>query len=143
MIVRETLRISAPVQARGGGSWQSGTSDFAKRKAREVAQRGLTQPVECGKYTLLPGGHSGRGGETAPDPTCAHRHQQSLCGTLCLSGGNSWVAGSPGRGEGRNPFGSHVAALAALEAIHIMGISMSRGLAKAARSPFSRFPFLR
>jgi len=40
MIVRETLRLSAPVQ---------------------VAQRGLTQPVECGKYTLLPGGHSGRG----------------------------------------------------------------------------------
>lgn len=27
----------------------------------QVAQRGLTQPVQCGKYTLLPGGHSGRG----------------------------------------------------------------------------------
>ncbi|CAE7558331.1 CYP102A5 [Symbiodinium natans] len=40
MVVRETLRLCAPVQ---------------------VAQRGLTQPVECGKYTLLPGGHSGRG----------------------------------------------------------------------------------
>ena len=26
-----------------------------------MAQRGLTQPVQCGKYTLLPGGHSGRG----------------------------------------------------------------------------------
>jgi len=40
MVVRETLRLCAPVQ---------------------VAQRGLTQPVQCGKYTLLPGGHSGRG----------------------------------------------------------------------------------
>ncbi|CAE7245653.1 CYP102A5 [Symbiodinium pilosum] len=40
MVVRETLRLCAPVQ---------------------VAQRGLTQPVQCGEYTLLPGGHSGRG----------------------------------------------------------------------------------
>eukprot|EP00438_Fugacium_kawagutii_P008615 Skav234211 [mRNA] locus=scaffold2795:162970:174506:- [translate_table: standard] len=42
MVVRETLRLCAPVQA-------------------PVAQRGLTQPLQCGKYTLLPGGHSGRG----------------------------------------------------------------------------------
>ena len=32
-----------------------------------MAQRGLTQPVQCGKYTLLPGGHSGRGRLRVPD----------------------------------------------------------------------------
>ena len=54
MVVRETLRLCSPVQ---------------------VAQRGLTQPVQCGKYTLLPGGHSGRG--------------------------NSWIVGDPDGGNNK------------------------------------------
>merc|ERR1712151_819833 len=40
MIVKETLRLASPVQ---------------------VSQRGLSQPVQCGEYTLLPGGHNGQG----------------------------------------------------------------------------------
>eukprot|EP00928_Gymnodinium_smaydae_P024131 TRINITY_DN19629_c0_g1_i1.p1 TRINITY_DN19629_c0_g1~~TRINITY_DN19629_c0_g1_i1.p1 ORF type:complete len:1733 (-),score=253.55 TRINITY_DN19629_c0_g1_i1:195-5360(-) len=40
MVVHETLRLCSPVQ---------------------VAQRGLSQPVQCGEYTLLPGGHNGQG----------------------------------------------------------------------------------
>eukprot|EP00930_Biecheleria_cincta_P072886 TRINITY_DN60227_c0_g1_i1.p1 TRINITY_DN60227_c0_g1~~TRINITY_DN60227_c0_g1_i1.p1 ORF type:complete len:1569 (-),score=246.72 TRINITY_DN60227_c0_g1_i1:180-4469(-) len=40
MIVKETLRLASPVQ---------------------VAQRGLSQPVQCGEYTLVPGGHNGQG----------------------------------------------------------------------------------
>lgn len=40
MVVREVLRLCAPVQ---------------------VAQRGLTQSVKVGEYTLVPGGHSGKG----------------------------------------------------------------------------------
>jgi len=40
MVIREVLRLCSPVQ---------------------VAQRGLTQPVQAGKYTLLPGGWSGKG----------------------------------------------------------------------------------
>jgi len=40
MVIPEVLQLAVPVQ---------------------VAQRGLTQPVQAGEYTLLPGGHSGRG----------------------------------------------------------------------------------
>ena len=40
--------ILFPPEPLAAGSW-------------EVSQRGLTQPVQCGQYTLLPGGHSGRG----------------------------------------------------------------------------------
>jgi len=39
-VVKETLRLASPVQ---------------------VGQRGLSQPVQAGKYTLFPGGHKGQG----------------------------------------------------------------------------------
>lgn len=59
MVVRETLRLCSPVQ---------------------VAQRGLTQPVQCGKYTLLPGGHSGRGNSWIAIHIMGISHSKKLWG---------------------------------------------------------------
>eukprot|EP00435_Cladocopium_sp_Y103_P006086 s2457_g1.t4 len=59
MVVRETLRLCSPVQ---------------------VAQRGLTQPVQCGKYTLLPGGHSGRGNSWVAIHIMGISHSKKLWG---------------------------------------------------------------
>lgn len=63
MVVRETLRLCSPVQVGVLSILLPEVFFFFKimSSLAQVAQRGLTQPVQCGKYTLLPGGHSGRG----------------------------------------------------------------------------------